>query len=140
MLLEKEGYKSANNRAFYSMEKSVKALLALKEKDSKSHMGLLKMFHNDYVHETCVFTNEEYAKFQNAGTIRSASDYDDFYVCSKEDCIKTVEDARYYYQKASDLNIVLYLDLLAHSVEDKAYCNRRYRYAHSRVQHWPQKR
>ena len=102
MLLEKEGYKSANNRAFYSMEKSVKALLALKEKDAKSHVGLLKMFHNDYVHETCVFTKEEYAKFQNAGAIRSASDYDDFYVCSKEDCIRTVEDARYYYQKASD--------------------------------------
>ncbi len=60
------------------------------------------MFHNDYVYETCVFTKEEYAKFQNAETIRSASDYDDFYVCSKEDCVKTVSDAKYYYQKALD--------------------------------------
>ena len=26
----------------------------------------------------------------------------DFYVCSKEDCVKTVSDAKYYYQKALD--------------------------------------
>lgn len=30
-LLEKGYYKSANNRAFYAMEKSVKALLAMKQ-------------------------------------------------------------------------------------------------------------
>ena len=39
-LLVKEKYKSANNRAFYSIEKSIKALLSIKCVDADSHNGL----------------------------------------------------------------------------------------------------
>ena len=35
-LLQNERYKSANNRAFYAMEKTMKALLAIKEIDADS--------------------------------------------------------------------------------------------------------
>lgn len=41
-LLEKDAYKSANNRAYYAIEKSVKALLAMKEIDAVTHSGVLK--------------------------------------------------------------------------------------------------
>ena len=37
-LLEDGSYKSANNRAYYSFEKSIKALLALKGIDAKTHI------------------------------------------------------------------------------------------------------
>ena len=43
-LLEKEAYKSANNRAFYAIEKSVKALLATQEVEVATHNGGLKQF------------------------------------------------------------------------------------------------
>ena len=41
-LLKNERYKSANNRAFYAMEKTMKALLAMKEIDADSHNGCLR--------------------------------------------------------------------------------------------------
>lgn len=43
-LLEREAYKSANNRAFYAIEKSLRALLATKEVDVATHNGGLKQF------------------------------------------------------------------------------------------------
>lgn len=48
-LLEKEAYKSANNRAFYAIEKSIKALLALKKTDVLTHNGALKQFNFLYI-------------------------------------------------------------------------------------------
>ena len=38
-LLEKSSYKSANNRAFYAIEKSVKALLATEKVEVATHNG-----------------------------------------------------------------------------------------------------
>ena len=38
-LLEREALKSANNRAFYSIEKSIKALLATEEVEVTTHNG-----------------------------------------------------------------------------------------------------
>ena len=41
-LLNRESYKSANNRAFYAIEKSVKALLATEQIEVTTHNGGLK--------------------------------------------------------------------------------------------------
>ena len=43
-LLAQEAYKSANNRAFYAIEKSVKALLATVKIEVATHNGSLKQF------------------------------------------------------------------------------------------------
>lgn len=51
-LLEKEAYKSANNRSFYAIEKSVKALLATEETDVSTHSGGLKQFNYLFIHQT----------------------------------------------------------------------------------------
>ena len=50
-LLQNERYKSANNRAFYAMEKTMKALLAIKEIDADSHNGCLRQFNVHYIKE-----------------------------------------------------------------------------------------
>lgn len=41
-LLERNAFKSADNRAFYAIEKSIKALLALQETDVITHNGALE--------------------------------------------------------------------------------------------------
>ena len=99
-LYEDGSYKSSNNRAYYSFEKSVKALLALKEKDAKTHAGVLHLFNVEYVQDNDYFTHKDYMKFKDSEYIRSASDYDDFYVASKEECLKLIEDADYILNKA----------------------------------------
>ena len=92
-LFSAKSYKSANNRAYYSVEKSVKAVLALKKIDAKTHSGVLQLFNKEYVREGTYFTHEDYVKFKDSEFIRSASDYDDFYVASKEECMKMIENA-----------------------------------------------
>lgn len=72
------------------MEKGVKALLAHKEIDVHTHNGALSQFNYLYVHKgDGTFTKEDYDSLARASQIRSASDYDDFYIvrfeCQKPD-------------------------------------------------------
>lgn len=48
-LFRKESYKSANNRAFYSIEKAIRALLALEGTEAQTHNGTLKQFNFKFI-------------------------------------------------------------------------------------------
>ena len=48
-LLNRGSYKSANNRAFYAIEKSIKALLAMKQIEATTHNGGLKQFNYHFI-------------------------------------------------------------------------------------------
>ncbi len=102
-LLLKESYKSANNRAFYAIEKSIKALLATKEVEVLTHNGGLKQFNFLFIFNgDGTFTSEDYQKIARAEQIRNASDYDDFYVASKEETRQQVENAEYLVKKIDE--------------------------------------
>lgn len=99
-LLDRESYKSANNKAFYAIEKSVKALLATKQIEVTTHNGGLKQFNFRFIFKgDGTFTAEDYQKIARAEQIRNASDYDDFYVASKEEARQQVENANYIVSK-----------------------------------------
>lgn len=99
-LLEKNSYKSANNRAFYAIEKCVKALLATEQVEVLTHNGAMKMLNMKFIHSgDGSFTAEDYQKVAKAEQIRSASDYDDFYIASKEESRQQVENAAYFVEK-----------------------------------------
>lgn len=100
-LLEKGSYKSANNRAFYAMEKSIKALLAIKEIEVTTHNGGLKQFNYIFIHKgDGSFTVEDYQKIAKAEQIRNVSDYDDFYIAGREETKQQVDNAKYIVDKA----------------------------------------
>ncbi|MCM1143100.1 MAG: HEPN domain-containing protein [Blautia sp.] len=99
-LLDKESYKSANNRAFYAMEKSIKALLATEEVETATHNGRLKQFNYLFIHKgNGDFTIEDYQKIAKAEQIRNASDYDDFYIAGKEETKQQIDNAEYIVDK-----------------------------------------
>lgn len=99
-LLEKGAYKSANNRSFYAMEKAIKALLATEQVEVSTHNGGLKQFNYLFIYKgNGIFTSEDYNKIAHCEQIRSASDYDDFYVASKEETRQQVENAKYLVMK-----------------------------------------
>lgn len=99
-LLNKCAYKSANNRAFYAIEKSIKALLATRKTEVTTHNGGLKQFNFLFIFKgDGTFTSEDYQKIARAEQIRNASDYDDFYVASKAETIRQVKDAEYLLNK-----------------------------------------
>lgn len=100
-LLQNERYKSANNRAFYAMEKTMKALLAIKEIDADSHNGCLRQFNVHYIKERIGgFEPGDYKRIANAQRIRNVSDYDDFYIADKKECQQQVEMATEFLNKA----------------------------------------
>ena len=100
-LLERDSYKSANNRAFYAMEKSIKALLATEQIEVTTHNGGLKQFNYCFIYSgDGTFTPEDYQKIASAEQIRNASDYDDFYVASKEEPRRLLESTKYIVGKS----------------------------------------
>ena len=89
-LLQNERYKSANNRAFYAMEKTMKA-----------HNGCLRQFNVHYIKERVGgFEPGDYKRIANAQRIRNVSDYDDFYIADKKECQQQVEMATEFLNKA----------------------------------------
>ena len=60
-------YKSANNRAFYAIEKSIKALLATEVVEVITHNGALKQFNLIFIYKgNGTFTQEDYQKVARA--------------------------------------------------------------------------
>jgi uncharacterized protein (UPF0332 family) len=103
-LLSKGKYKSANNRAFYSIEKAIKSLLAIKEINAESHSGCLSQFNIHYIKpEIDGFKRGDYKAIASVEQIRNNSDYDDFYIADKEECENVVKVARDFYSKANKI-------------------------------------
>ena len=99
-LLDKQSYKSANNRAFYAMEKAVRALLVLEDAEPQTHNGVLKQFNYLFIFKgTGFFTQNDYQILAKSEQIRNASDYDDFYLASKEESTQQIENATYIVRK-----------------------------------------
>lgn len=91
-LVKMDCYKSANNRAFYAIEKCIKALLATRQMDVETHNGAVSQFNLLFIHQdNTVFTKDDYQKIAKADRIRNASDYDDFYIVNKVETKELLE-------------------------------------------------
>ncbi|MBQ8165422.1 MAG: HEPN domain-containing protein [Lachnospiraceae bacterium] len=96
-------FKSANNRAYYSLEKSLKALLAIKGIDAITHNGVLVLFNQHFIYNnSSCFTKEDYKIYQSVEYIRSASDYDDFYIASKSETEEVLTQVKQLNDKVKD--------------------------------------
>ena len=94
MLYEAKFYKSANNRAYYSIFHSIKAVLALEPIDFKRHKDVTAYFNKNYVN-TEIFPKKLGHKIAEATVVREDSDYDDEFVVKSEETeqqIKTAEE------------------------------------------------
>ena len=85
-------YKSSNNRAYYSIFHSIKAVLALEPIDFKRHKDVIAYFNKNYVH-TEVFPRNIGRKISDASRIREDSDYDDEFVVKEQDTLAQIQTA-----------------------------------------------
>jgi len=92
LLLNADEYKGAANRAYYAAFHSLRAVLILDEFDSKKHSGIIAKFRENYL-KTGLFNKEISDFISSLFRVRSASDYDDFYVVSKNEASSQVEKA-----------------------------------------------
>ena len=80
----KEGlYKDSINRSYYAAFYAVKAILALSTVDFKRHKDVMGYFNKEYVAKE-IFTREIGRKLGTLQRVREKSDYDDFYIASRE--------------------------------------------------------
>ena len=83
-LFSVDNYKGAANRAYYCIFHAMRAVLALDSYDSKKHFGIISEFRRRYV-KTGKFSVIYSDMIKDAFSIRTDSDYQDFYAVSKED-------------------------------------------------------
>ncbi len=101
LLLETEQYRGANNRAYYSIYHTIDAVLSIEGVAFKRHKDTLAYFNKQYI-ATGIFPREMGRKIVKAQEIRHASDYDTFYVASKEITLQQVETAERLFNLARE--------------------------------------
>ncbi|MCI7301411.1 HEPN domain-containing protein [Ihubacter massiliensis] len=91
-------YRAANNRAYYAMFHTIRALLVFDNFDTSKHSGIIAEFRRRYIKEGLLPV--ELSKMIGAAfTIRNASDYDDMFIASRTDTETQITNAEFVYKK-----------------------------------------
>lgn len=99
ILLNAEAYKAANNRAYYAIFHAINAIHALTGVVYKRHKDAVANFNKEYI-RTEIFPRRIGRQIASAEEIRHASDYDDFYIASREESERQVAAADEFIQLA----------------------------------------
>lgn len=92
VLVAAEDYKGAVNRSYYAIFHAMRSVPALENKDFSKHSGVAAYFRKEYI-KTGIFDIELSDIISSAFDVRSNSDYDDFYVISKEEVEEQIANA-----------------------------------------------
>lgn len=92
---ENNFYSQSLNRSYYSIFHAVRALLAFDKFDSKKHKGIIAYFQLHYV-KTNKFSPVFSKILINAEKVRVESDYNDFYVASRDEAVLQIENAKLF--------------------------------------------
>ena len=86
-------YKDSINRSYYAAFYSVKSVLALGTVDFKRHKDVMAYFNKEFI-ATDIFPRELGRRLGILKQLREKSDYDDFYIASKEQAILQLQTAQ----------------------------------------------
>lgn len=86
-------YETAANRSYYSVFHCVRGLLALDGVDFKKHSGVISYFQSNYI-KSGLLPVDLSDTLKSAFSLRTESDYKDFFVISNEDVARQVSEAR----------------------------------------------
>jgi len=97
--LKQKHYKLSVNRSYYAMFTAAKALLALKEKDSAKHSGVISLF-SRYIIKNNLFPKKLSKYLPKAKDLREDADYVDFINITKENANLQLERAAEFIKEA----------------------------------------
>ncbi|HIU57727.1 MAG TPA: HEPN domain-containing protein [Candidatus Ornithomonoglobus merdipullorum] len=101
LLLQNNRFMAAANRAYYAIFHSARSVLALNGEDRKRHSGVISYFQEHYIKTGIIEKTYSYI-LQNAFEIRQESDYEDFYVLSKQDAEQQVANAEKFLTRIKE--------------------------------------
>lgn len=93
ILLAAKEFRGANNRAYYGIYHAISAVYALDGNAYKRHKDALANFNKNYV-KTEIFPRKLGKKIVESEEIRHASDYDDFYIATREEAEEQIQTAK----------------------------------------------
>lgn len=98
------------NRAYYANFTAMRALLAFKQDDSKTHAGVFAKFNLYFIRENLL--SKDFNKLLNeAKTVRERADYGDFFEVDEETAKKHIAAAELFLSKSEELLNKLLLDI-----------------------------
>ena len=95
-------YKTVANRSYYAVFSAMRAVLALDGIDSKKHSGIIAEFRKNYL-KTEILPKALSPMIDALVEIRQGSDYDDFYIVSKEEVCEQFENAKVFVNEVEKL-------------------------------------
>ena len=95
LLLQNASFNSSISRSYYAIFHAIRAVNALDGFDSSKHSGVIAHFNQMHV-ATGDFSRESSKVIQKAFSIRSKSDYDDFYEATREEAAEELEKAKQF--------------------------------------------
>ena len=93
ILLSAREFRGANNRAYYGIYHAVSAIHALDGNAYKRHKDALANFNKNYV-KTEIFPRKLGKRIVESEEIRHVSDYDDFYIATREEAEEQIQTAK----------------------------------------------
>ena len=93
VMLKESLYKVSINRSYYAIFHAMRAVTALVGYDSSKHSGIIAYFNQNFV-KLGEFDKESSKIVKNASFLREKSDYEDFYIVSKQQAEKQIQDAK----------------------------------------------
>lgn len=91
-LFEASSFRSSANRSYYAIFHAMRAMLAMELLDFKKHSAVMGKFRELYI-KTGVLDKRFSAIISDAFDVRGRSDYEDFYVISKESTEQQIMNA-----------------------------------------------
>lgn len=109
ILLQNGMYKDSIGRSYYAIFSATRALLALDCVDFSKHAGVIAYFQKNYVKEGLF--EKKYSKIiQTAFQIRNRSDYDDYFIVSKDEAQEQLNFAQDFLEAVKKyINSILIL-------------------------------
>ena len=90
-------YGAAANRSYYAIFNAMRSMLNLEGDDYKKHSGVIAEFRMRYL-KTGILPRSLSRIIRNLFDLRNSSDYDDFYVVSKDQVEKQTADAAVFIE------------------------------------------
>ena len=102
LLLSEGFYADSANRSYYAIFHAMSALFALDGRGFRKHSGVLANFNKDYIKTGLL--EVEYAQIaKKAFSLRTQSDYGEFYVVSKQEVKEQHENAGRFVKRIESL-------------------------------------
>jgi len=92
LLFDNNKLKASNNRAYYAIYYALTAVLCLESMAFKKHKDTIAYFNKNYVHGG-KFPGDIGRKIAKSVKIRHVSDYDEFYIASREEAENQISTA-----------------------------------------------